>query len=493
MKTGGFDFNERNFLKLEEMLSAQRPASNELYSHRVSLFCRLADVAYAPKEKKFKFGLASYYTWLLWKLLTSRPARVGAPPPADFLVHIVGDVSKEVDTLAPVVAALRRSGHSVLVLWGFGGPVPEKIASRLNGATIWTIPDLATGRSARIFHAAEVFETFRQLRRAFRFLRPLPEARRAFRKSSSWWFHDFLLMKSWERWLGDALAEHRFKGVAVVSESAASTQALCRVARKHGWPAHHFLHGLPGFMHTHTIASDIHCFGECDRNFFIRAGHPPERTHANGHPRQAGLAGAIRALRNQSPEEGGLRILFASQPAWSESQSDMDNYRLSVETVSNAANQLSLAPAEFRARLHPVEDRQTYLEIARRCAPTLAASTISSHSVAEDLAWANVVLTPFSTMSMEAVYAGCLLFWLPTGGFHYEIAEELIERGYGLRVNSAGELAQQLANCRNPTARAGLIAGQTARAHALKILNPEAATAAAACMADMQDKQRNLK
>ena len=59
-------------------------------------------------------------------------------------MHIVGNVSKEVDSLAPVVAALRKAGHSVLVLWGSSEPMPEEVVGQLNGATIWTVPGLGT-------------------------------------------------------------------------------------------------------------------------------------------------------------------------------------------------------------------------------------------------------------------------------------------------------------------------------------------------------------
>ena len=90
MNTGGFDFNEENFLKLEQVLAAQRPKTDDLWPHRVSLFCHMAGPAYAPKGEKFKFGLLSYSVWLLSRILTVKPERhAEAPPAADFLVHIV--------------------------------------------------------------------------------------------------------------------------------------------------------------------------------------------------------------------------------------------------------------------------------------------------------------------------------------------------------------------------------------------------------------------
>lgn len=483
MNTGGFDFNEENFLKLEQVLAAQRPKTDDLWPHRVSLFCHMAGPAYAPKGEKFKFGLLSYSVWLLSRILTVKPERhAEAPPAADFLVHIVGNVSKEVDTLAPVVVALREAGHSVLVLWGAGEPVPEEVVGQLNGATIWTVPGLANLAAFRPFLVNEALSTACQLWRTFWFLRPLKGARRALWQCSAWWFHDLLYLKCWERLLTAALANHHFKGVAVVSETAPSAEALCRVAASRGWPVHHFLHGLPGFVHTRSAASDIHCFSQVERDYFIGYGHSPDRVHAIGHPRQSAIAGQIRALRKIPPNQGGLRVLFASQPSWSEY--DDEDYRKNVQAVLETANKLQLTPGEIRVRLHPVEDRQTYLALADQYAPYLGRAVISSRSVAEDLAWANVVITAFSTMAIEACYAECFLIWLTVDEFRYEVRERFVAAGYGCQASSAAQFHEALLLCRDIQSRTKLIDEMMRVGRKLAVLNPNAATAAAKCMAN---------
>ena len=487
MKTGGFDFTEENFLKLEQVLAARRPGADDLWTHRVSLFCHMADTAYAPKEKRFRFGLLSYSVWMLLRVLTTKRLRVSAPPPADFLVHIVGNVSKETDTLAPVVTALCEAGQTVLVLWGAGVPATEEVVSRLNGATVWTVPGLTDWSAFHPFLARESFSTARQLWRTFLLLRPLKGARRALWRCSAWWFHDLLQLKCWERLLVTTLTNHRFKGVAVVSETASSAEALCRVAANRGWPVHHFLHGLPGFYHTRPAASDIHCFSRVECDYFIGYGHPPDRVHATGHPRQSAIAGQIKKLRTIPPEQGGLRILFASQPSWFET--DDEDYRKNVRAVLEAATKLQLKPCEIRVRLHPVEDRQAYLALAKQYAPHFGSSILSNYPVAEDLAWANILITSFSTMAMEASYAGCLLVWLAMGKLRFEVREKLTEHGYGCNATSGEQLYLQLLLCRDATNRSRFITEQMAKAADLGILNSSAARAAADCMINVAQNQ----
>jgi hypothetical protein len=291
-----------------------------------------------------------------------------------------------------------------------------------------------------------------------------------------------LYLKCWERLLTAALANHHFKGVAVVSETAPSAEALCRVAASRGWPVHHFLHGLPGFVNTRPAASDIHCFSQVERDYFIGYGHSPDRVHAIGHPRQSAIAGQIRTLREIPPNQGGLRVLFASQPSWSEY--DDEDYRKNVQAVLETANKLQLTPGEIRVRLHPVEDRQTYLALADQYAPYLGRAVISSRSVAEDLAWANVVITAFSTMAIEACYAGCFLIWLTVDEFRYEVRERFVAAGYGCQASSAAQFHEALLLCRDIQSRTKLIDEMMRVGRKLAVLNPNAATAAAKCMAN---------
>jgi hypothetical protein len=486
MKPGGFTFTEECFLKLEEILAARRPASDDLWAHRVSLFCHLPNTPYRPKEKRFKLGLLSYSVWLLLRFLAKTPIRPITPPPAaDFLVHIVGNVSKEVDTLVPVVAALRESGHSVLVLWGSDEPMPEQMVGSLNGATVWTISGLSTLAAFRPFLADEALRVVRLLWRTFWFLRPLHGARRALWKNSAGWFHDQLQYKCWKHLLATLLTNHHFKGVVVVSETAPSAEALCRLGARRGWPVHHLLHGTPWLLNTRTAATHIHCFSRVERDFFIEQHLPPSRIHALGSPRQSAFTQQIKPIRTVSPETGKLRILFASTGHFAGEVRGYDlAYQIrSLKTVFAAAGDAHLEPSEIRIRPHPNEDASTLLRMLATHAPQLGDKVVSRKPLSDDLAWANVVLTGFSTTAIEACYAGCFLIWLVFPGFPSEIRDRLIQQGYGHKAGSIEDLRREFERCRDPAIRSRLIQEFLETGRNLGILNENASGNIARVMA----------
>jgi hypothetical protein len=475
MKTGGLAFNEESFLKLEQVLAAQRPKTDDLWQHRVSLFCHLPS-PFVPKEKKFKLGLLSYSIWLLLRILMVKRLRVSPPPPADFLVHIVGNVSKEVDTLAPVVAALRKAGHSVLVLWGSSEPVSEEVVGQLNGATIWTVPGLATLAAFRPFLVDETISTARLFWRTFWFLRPMKGARWTLWKCSAWWFHDLLQLKCWERLLATTLADHHFKGVAVVSETAPSAEALCHLGARRGWPVHHFLHGLPWLLNTRTIATHIYGFSQAEKDFFTENHLSPSRFHAVGSPRQSVFVRQIKQIRISTPETGKLKVLFASTGSFAGEKRGFDlTYQIqTLRTVFDAARVARLESSEIRIRPHPSENSSILLQMLERHVPQLGSEVISRNPLSDDLAWANVVLTGFSTTAIEACYAGCFLIWLVFPGFPSEIRDRLIQHGYGHKVDSVEELSREFELCRDPATRSRLIQEFLSAGRRLGILNENA-------------------
>ena len=485
MQPNDFAFTEENFLKLEELLAAKRPGAEDLWKNRVSLFCSLTATPFVSTEKKFKLGLGSYFLWILSKVWTAKAYKPQAPPPADFLVHIIGDVSKEIDTLLPVISALRSADRSVLVLWNRDSPIPDKVAQELNGATAWIPPSEIEFAGPRSLILRDLLSTFGLLVRAAFYLRSFRGVSTAFLKRSAAWFHHLFYLRRWERFLTTTLASYQFKGVAVVSETAYTALALCRIANQRGWPVHHFLHGLPNLLHTRQEATDTHCFSQIERNFFIEHGWDGNRVHARGHPRQVEMLSQIRSVRESPPEEGGIRILFTSTGGFAGFQTagfDDDYRSLVLATVFQAAEELHLTESEIRIRPHPTETQGILLEMLSQYAPHLRAEVISNRSLVQDLAWANVVITDFSTTAIESCYAGCFLVWLGLGHFPYEIREKLIENGYGHRVGCLAELSAELSLCRNPVNRSALIHEFVTAGRALSILDPNAAVNAAAVM-----------
>jgi len=313
----------------------------------------------------------------------------------------------------------------------------------------------------------------------------------AFWKRGVCWLDNLLCVRRAERFWQQLLGQHHFKGVAVASEFASGAEALCRLAKRNSWPVHHFLHGLPSLQETRGISTDVYCYSQSDRDFFLRNGWTGDDVHALGHPRQCGLIPRIQKERASKPGEGGLRLLFASQPP-SLGGFESEEYEQTVAAVLEAAAALGLTSDEFRVRLHPIESKEQFLGIAALRGLACPEQWFSRRPISEDLAWANVVMTPFSTMAIEAAYADCLLIWLSFGPFRYEIREQLISQGYGQKAGSTQQLAEILARWRDSFSRSQSLKQQLQKARELHILNDRTAAESAALMlSERRLKPRN--
>ena len=461
--------------KLREI--AQLFSGRNLYRHDLVnfFFCTLADTPYFINTRRFNLGLLSLLPTLAVKRLKSRnhPVEAAIQEKFDYLFCILGDVSKEQDTLLPVISALRERNESVLVIWLRSTPVPEKTLSELNGATVF-IPG-TSGEMAGSFRGF-VDDTFNSLSILFRgcyLLRKLDGWGTAFSPRGAWLFEQIFHLLRWERYFSHLLSNQTFRETAVVSETAVVTLAICHVAIDNKWSPHHYLHGLPGLLHTRSLSHHIYCFSSAERNYFIRNGWDPSQVHADGHPRQNRFIQKIRQLRTLEPQEGGLRILFASQPSIDGMGFYSDEYTAIQQAVIGVAERLGLGPEDLRIRLHPIENDKRFIEIAAERSLPEARSLLSNKSIEEDLAWANVVLTIASTVSIETAYSGGALIWLRFGRFHYEVREELCDEGFGLSVSTEEELYQELTRLQDPTYRRIQIAKFLDTARALSVITPQ--------------------
>jgi len=470
------------FRLIEQVLIKRRPWAEDVWERRINLSLALAESAHTPKEKKFQYGILCYLGWLFWQArkaaATMRDINV---PPADFLIHIEGNASIEVDTLIPVARALRDAGQSVVVLFGTDENVPVEITQRLQGIPV--IPISANDFLGRLhgFFLRDAGAGLRLMAKAFVCLFPLRGSVEAFWKRGVCWLDILLRVRRAERFWQQLLGQRHFKGVAVASEFAPGAEALCRVAKSNSWPVHHFLHGLPSLQETRGVSTDVYCYSQADRDFFLRNGWTGDGVHALGHPRQCGLIQRIQQARTSPPGEGGLRLLFASQPP-SPGGFESGEYEQTVAAVLGAAAALGLTSDEFRVRLHPMESREQFLRIAASRGLACPEQWFSRRPISEDLAWANVVMTPFSTMAIESAYADCLLIWLSFGPFRYEIREQLISQGYGQKAGSTQQLAELLARWRDSFSRSQSLKQQLQKARELHILNDRTAAESAALM-----------
>ena len=477
-----FWYTDDKLRLMENTLTKHRPWAEDVWDRRISLSSSLTKSARSPKEKKFRYGIFCYLGWLFWQArkaaATKRDISV---PSADFLIHIVGNVSIEVDTLIPVARALCDSGQSVVVLFGAEENVPVEITERLHGIPIVPISNSDFLGQLHGFFWRDIGASLWLMARAFVCLFPLRGSVEAFWNRGVWWLHNLLEARAAERLWQQLLSQHRFKGVAVASEFAPGAEALCRLAKRNSWRVHHFLHGLPSLQETRGISTDVYCYSQADRDFFLRNGWSKNDVHALGHPRQCGLISRIQKARASQPGEGGLRLLLASQPP-SPGWFDSEEYEQTIAAVLGAAAALGLTSDEFRMRLHPVESKEQFLRIAASRGLACPEQWFSRRPISEDLAWANVMITTFSTMAIEAAYADCLLIWLSFGPFRYEIRETLVENGYGRMARTKEDLSEMLAACRIPEQRVQLTDLFLVKARQLGIVNPGVASAIAKVM-----------
>jgi hypothetical protein len=476
-----FVFNDPNLIQFEQALSRWRNTDEDIWLLRDALFLHLAEGSGKETRLRFRLGFLSYLPKLFLSCLCARRSPDANPPPAaEFLVFVSGLLSKEYDTLKPIITELAKT-HTVLVLWISEEAVPADVIESLLPAKLWHVrhsETIAESKTALLADCASVGRLLLRVAIACRHLRGIG---RAFWQHGAPLFDYLICLRLWERFLTARLAGHPFRTVAFVSDINPPGKILAKLARRHGWRSHHFMHGFPGLENTQAIATDIYSFSQIDRDYFIEHGWPPSRVHAIGHPRQVSLTRQIRSRRTLAVGEGGVRVLFAGTHAVKGGFDDRQHHQ-TMQTVLEVASRLQLTPAEFRVRLHPVDDPAIYPKLAERFAPHLGKDAISNRPVAEDLAWANVVLTVSSTMAMEAAYADCLLIWLSFGPFRYEIRERLAEHGYGLMATSGEELRRILEACCDPANRAQLIDKFLSAGRAMKVLNQNAAMEAAKIM-----------
>jgi len=467
-----FFLTDENFLQLERTLSKHLPWANDVWDRRVSLSLSLSFSAHSPNEKKFKYGIIPYLVWLWLQVFKAAPHRYKVNiPNAEYLIHIVGNVSIEVDTLIPVACELSRLGHSVVVIYGPSENIPKEIIERLPG-----IPAISFSHNEILSELADSFWnhiqcSIRSMIKAMVCLISLHGWVHAFWTHGTYFLHNLLLSCATEHFWSRILIESSFTGIGVASEFAVTASGLCRVARKRSWRIHHFLHGFPSIQETRGISTDIYCFSPAERDYFLKNGWKETSVHTVGHPRQYSLIQQIDNARTKFPNSAGLRLLFASQPP-SSGGMEQAEYEQTILSVLTAANDLSLSPDEFRVRLHPIESRKKFSAIAATFGLPCQDSFFSCSQITNDLAWSNVVITVFSTMGIESAYAGSLLIWLSFGPFRYEVRENLIDRGYGLVATDSNQLKNILTACLSADSRSHLTANFLEKAKELAVLNP---------------------
>jgi hypothetical protein len=468
-------YSDAEFVKFEQELKKVK-TNHEVWNRRVGLYLSLV----IPQEKRkcFHYGVSGIFAVMLrdW-IRTRRPACTISS--AEYLFLIYGTSSKEYDTLKPVARALSERGHSVVVVWYAGGmAVPPEMLEKWGNVRVMMMPHSSPLGESRLFPLGAWLRALKIALLSVRALRHQKDALRALWKQRARVVSYLFGEQVWMDFFSSRLKVCNYRGVVFVADTSEPGEALANYAAERRWVSHHFLHGFTNLVHTRTLADRVYCFSSAERDLFIASGWPAEKIFADGHPRQESLISGISKRRVLQPEKGGLRVLFANQGI--QGDFDENHHRGSMEAMFKAVKTLKLGPEEFRIRLHPTEDHAFDLKVCK--AHSIDSRCVSANPVSEDLAWANVLITPWSTMAVEAAYAGCVLIWIAVGTFQFDVRERLIAAGYGEKVTTAEELVSLLQRCRDDTVRGQLIKAMINKSQDLGILNPHAADAAAGRM-----------
>ena len=369
---------------------------------------------------------------------TRKCSESATAPDTEFLILILGASSKEFDILAPIVRSLLDQGKTVGIAWFFDGELPTNVRSTVDGAKIWQIrPDDLWAATGSNIVGDTLIAVGRWVMLASRFIAE-PQGLLILWTKSTRLIDRFIELRVAERFFSRKLSGLEYAGIGLASDTSVAGAALARVCLRRGWPSHHFLHGPPDLVHARSLATDLYCFSKPEVDFLINNGCSPEHVYACGHPSQARTSAEVAPLRDQQPEEGGLRLLYAAQPAFGSFDAAMNEEM--ATTVIEAAKRLSLTKDEFRIRIHPADDPRIIRAIAARILGEQYDGYMSTGTVAEDLAWANVLTTLHSTMAFQATYVDVQVVWLFALRFRYGIRDALMASGFGHESNNLDEL-----------------------------------------------------
>ncbi len=440
LKSSIFVYGDENFSAFEKLLKSWSCCSHEIWRLRVDIHQLLADPSLTDQRQRFKYGFLSYFPWLIRSVYRAirRDPKITVAPEAEFLILICGAASKEFEILAPIARSLLDQGQTVGIAWFTDGELSPDVRATVDGAKIWQIrPDELWATTGMHIVGDTAIAIWRWIMLALR-LGMEPQGARTLWQKSARLVDRFIELRMIERFLSRKLSRLEYAGIGLASDTSAAGAALARVCLRRGWPSHHFLHGPPDLVHARSLATDLYCFSRPEVDFLLNNGCSPEHVFACGHPSQARTSAQVAPLRNQKPEEGGLRLLYAAQPAFGSFDAAM--HAEVATTVIQSAKRLALTKDEFRIRIHPGDDPRIIHGLAASILGDQYNNYISTGTVADDLAWANVLTTLHSTMAFQAAYVDVQVVWLFARRFSYGIRDALLASGFGHETNNLKEL-----------------------------------------------------
>jgi hypothetical protein len=230
----------------------------------------------------------------------------------------------------------------------------------------------------------------------------------------------------------------RYRPAAVLTEHDRNDTWSCLVlaARKLGIPTFTLVHGLTdekGTGYTPFLSDAAFCWGEIDRERFLRLGEPPEKLLVGGCSR-------LNRELSVTPDEGRRKlglppdkpvVMLGSGPLGSGEHLKMA--RLFCEAARKSDRFSAVV------RLHPVEDLATYSGLIADF-PQVVFSRNSAATLDEALAAADIVVFRLSGLGSDALVKGRLAVVFDVQDFTLGPAMELMRYGGCPRATTVDEL-----------------------------------------------------
>ena len=241
-------------------------------------------------------------------------------------------------------------------------------------------------------------------------------------------FWDFESSKVvWEKFLASGPSKACF----LTSESPASLKGLVQAFRSSGARVFHVCHGLPWEYHADSNATDIVPLSRSDAAWFRDRVAEDVAILACGNPRMSQIHQDSKTRRRAFSSVLPLRILFLSNGVEDPYTAEHESQDLGILLLPEPQRRQTV----LRVRPHPREDRELLARAISRAG--LQVDSISGESLADDLEWADVCATPWSTSLLEAMVAGRACFWTNARNDRLCLTGDYIDAGLGTVITDS--------------------------------------------------------
>jgi len=241
-------------------------------------------------------------------------------------------------------------------------------------------------------------------------------------------FWDFESSKAvWER----LLASGPSKACFLTSEGPSLIKGMVQAFRSSGARVFHVCHGLPWEYHANSNATGIIPFSRSDASWFRDRVAGDVAILDCGNPRVNQIHQDFQTARHAFSSGLPLRILFLSNGVEDCYTTEHELQDLRILLLPELQRNRTV----LRVRPHPRENRELLARAIARAG--LQVDSISGESLADDLEWADVCATPWSTSLLEAMVAGRACFWTNARNDRLCLTGDYIDAGLGTVVSDS--------------------------------------------------------